>query len=267
MVRHLAAQVEDWPGLQRELRELRTRATELTEQLGATMAAYDALYAEQEQWAEQARSLEVSKVEVAHLRGRVAELEGSGPAPSGEESRRAAALEARNQQLDSEVAALRLKATELEELQQRAEGVVETLKAQALADVVARQQEDIARASAQAEEEVRWRKALRDAAREAVLRFVRSSRMGSWVGFYQKHARETSTLPADQVPLPPPYVCPEAGTFIDDGDNPLDAWEESIPGEIRLAEGFSLGDLPDPCRLESSRKRKRGNESSGGASR
>ena len=89
--------------------------------------------------------------------------------------------------------------------------------------------------------------------------------MGSWVGFYQKHARETSALPADQVPPLPPYVCPVAGTFVDDGDHPLDAWEESIPGEIRLAEGFSLGDLPDPFRLEPSRKRKRDDEPSGGA--
>ena len=64
----------------------------------------------------------------------------------------------------------------------------------------------------------------------------------------------------------PSYVCPGVGTFADDGDNPLDACEESIPGEIRLAEGFSLADLPDPCRLESSRKRKRGDEPSGGAS-
>ena len=56
---------------------------------------------------------------------------------------------------------------------------METLKAQALADAVTRQQEDIARASVQAEEELRWRKALRDAAREAVTRFIRSSRMGS----------------------------------------------------------------------------------------
>ena len=160
MVRHLAAQVEEWPGLQQELRELRSRATELTEQLGAAMAAYDALYAEREQWAEQARSLEASEAEVARLRGKVAELEGSGAALSGEELRRAAALEARNQQLDSEVAALRLKATELEELQQRSEGFVETLKAQVLADAVARQQEDIARASAQVEEELRSRKAL-----------------------------------------------------------------------------------------------------------
>ena len=43
--------------------------------------------------------------------------------------------------------------------------------------------------------------------------------MGSWVGYYQKHARETSALPADQVPPPPPYTCPEAGTFVDDGDH------------------------------------------------
>ena len=69
-------------------------------------------------------------------------------------------MEARNQQLDSEVAALMLKAMELEEAQQRSEGVVEPLKAQVLADAVARQQEDIARASVQAEEELRWRKAL-----------------------------------------------------------------------------------------------------------
>ena len=61
----MAAQVEDWPALQRELRELRARSTELTEQLEATMAAYDALYAEREQWAEQARSLEASEAEVA----------------------------------------------------------------------------------------------------------------------------------------------------------------------------------------------------------
>ena len=81
--------------------------------------------------------------------------------------------------------------------------------------------------------------------------------MGSWVGFYQKHARETSALPAEQVPPLPPYVWPVAGTFADDGDNPLDAWEESIPGDIRLAEGFSLADLSDLGRLESSRKRKR----------
>ena len=154
MVRHLTAQVEDWPTLQRELRELRARSTELTEQLEVTMAAYDALYAEREQWAEQARSLEASEAEVARLRVKVAELEGSGATPSGEESRRAAALEARNQQLDSEVAALRLKAKELEELQQRAEEVVTTFKAKALADALARQEEDLARTSAQAEEEV-----------------------------------------------------------------------------------------------------------------
>ena len=174
-------------------------------------------------------------------------------------------MEARNQQPDSEVAALRLKAKELEELQQRAEEVVASLKAKALADAVARQEEDIARAGAQAEEEVRWRKALRDAAQEAVTRFVKSSRMGSWVGFYRKHARETSALPADQALPLPSYVCPEVGTFADDGDNPLDAWEVSVPGEIRLAEGFSLENLPGPCRLESSRKRKRSDEPSSGA--
>ena len=129
MIWHLAVQVEAWPGLQRELRELRARSTLLSEQLGSTTAAYDALIAEREQWADQARSLEASEAEVARLRGKVAELEGSGAALSGEESRRAAALEARNQQLDSEVASLRLKAMELEEAQQRSEGVVETLKA------------------------------------------------------------------------------------------------------------------------------------------
>ena len=52
--------------------------------------------------------------EVSRLRDRVAELEGSGAAPSAEELRRAAALEARNRRLDSDVAALRLKAKESE---------------------------------------------------------------------------------------------------------------------------------------------------------
>ena len=52
MIRHLAVQVEDWPGLQRELRELRTRATALTEQLGSVTTAYDALIAERAQWAD-----------------------------------------------------------------------------------------------------------------------------------------------------------------------------------------------------------------------
>ena len=89
--------------------------------------------------------------------------------------------------------------------------------------------------------------------------------MGSWVDYYRKHARETLALPADQVSPPPPYVCPVIRTFADDGDNPLDAWEVSAPGEIRLAEGFSHEDLPDPGRLESSRKRKRSDEPSGGA--
>ena len=202
---------------------------------------------------------------MARLRVKVAELEGSGATPFGEESRRAAALEARNQRLDSEVAVLRLKAKELEESQRRAEELTESLKTKVLADAVARQEEDIARAGAQDEEEVRWKKALRDAAQEAVTGFARSSRMGSWVDYYRRHARETSALPSDQsLPLPP-YVCPEAGTFADDGDNPLDAWEVSVPGEIRLAEGFSREDLPDPCRLESSRKRKRSDEPSGGA--
>ena len=200
MVRHLAAQVEEWPGLQRELLELRARSTALEEQLGAATAAYDTLYAEREQWAEQARSLEASEAEVARLRGKVAELEGSGATPSGEESCRAAALEARNQRLDSEVAALRLKAKELEESQQWVEELAESLKDKALADSVARQEEDIAREGAQAEEEVRWRQALRDAPREAVTRFARSSRMGSWVEYYRRHARETSTLPVDHVP-------------------------------------------------------------------
>ena len=160
LIRHLAVQVEAWPDLQRELLELRARSTLLSEQLGSSTAAYDALIAEREQWAEQARLLEASEAEVARLRGKVAELEGSGAAPSGEESRRAAALEARNRLLDSEVAALRLKAEELEESQRRAEGVAETLKAQVLADAVARQQEEIARADAQAAEEARWRKVL-----------------------------------------------------------------------------------------------------------
>ena len=96
-------------------------------------------------------------------------------------------------------------------------------------------------------------KALQNAAQEAVTGFARRSHMGS------------SPFPADQAPPLPPYVCPEAGTFTDDGDNPLDAWEVSIPGEIRLAEGFSYEDLLDPCRLESSRKRKRSDEPSGGA--
>ena len=137
--RHLAVQVESWSDLQRELLELRAKSTLLSEQLGSTTTAYDALIAEREQWAEQARSLEASEAEVARLRGKVAELEGSGAALFGEESRRLAASEARNQQLDSEAAALRLKAMELEELQQRAEGVAETLKAQVLADAVARQ--------------------------------------------------------------------------------------------------------------------------------
>ena len=89
--------------------------------------------------------------------------------------------------------------------------------------------------------------------------------MGSWVEYYRRHALETSTLPADQVPPLPPYVFPEVGTFADDGDDPLDAWGVSVPGEIRLAEGFSLEDLPDPCRLESSRKRKQSDEPGGGA--
>ena len=89
--------------------------------------------------------------------------------------------------------------------------------------------------------------------------------MGSWVDYYRRHARGTSALPADQVPPLPPYVSPAVGTFADDGDNPLDAWEVSVPGEIRLVEGFSREDLPDPCRLESSRKRKRSDEPSGGA--
>ena len=155
MIRHLAVQVEDWPGLQQELRVLRMTATELQEQLGAATAAYDALYAEREQWAEQARSLEASEAEVARLRVKVAELEGSGATPSGEESRRTAALEAHNQQLDLEVAALRLKAKELEESHQRAEEVMENLKAKVLADAVARQEEDIARAGAQARSEER----------------------------------------------------------------------------------------------------------------
>ena len=70
-----------------------------------------------------------------------------------------------------------MKAKESEESQQRAEEVVESLKPKVLADAVARQEEDIARAGAQAEEEVRWRKALRDAAQEAVNGFARSSRM------------------------------------------------------------------------------------------
>ena len=115
LVRHLAAQVEEWPGLQHELLELRVKSAALEEQLGAATAAYDALCAEREQWAEQARSLEASEAEVARLRGKVAELEGSGASPFGEESCQAAALEARNQQLDSKVSALRLKAKELEE--------------------------------------------------------------------------------------------------------------------------------------------------------
>ena len=108
MIRHLAVQVETWPDLQRELLELRARSTLLAEQLGSATAAYEALVDERELWAEQARSLEASEAEVARLRS-------SGAAPSGEESRRAAALEARNRLLDSEVAALRLKAEELEE--------------------------------------------------------------------------------------------------------------------------------------------------------
>ena len=108
LIRHLAVQVETWPDLQRELLELRARSTLLAEQLGSTTAAYEVLVAEREQWAEQARSLEASEAEVARLRGKVVELEGSGAALAGEESRRLAAAEARNQQLDSEVAALRL---------------------------------------------------------------------------------------------------------------------------------------------------------------
>ena len=87
----------------------------------------------------------------------MAELESSGAAPSGEESRRAAALEARNQRLDSNMDALRLKAKESEEARQRAEDLVESLKTKAREDDVARKEEDIARAAAQAEEEVRWR--------------------------------------------------------------------------------------------------------------
>ena len=93
--------VESWPDLQRELQELRARFTVLSEQLRSTTAAYDDLVAERAQWADQARSLEASEADVARLRGKVAELEGSGAALSGEELRRAAALEARNQQLDS----------------------------------------------------------------------------------------------------------------------------------------------------------------------
>ena len=77
MVQNLAVQVEEWPGLQQELRELRARATELEGQLGSATATYDAICAEREQWAEQARSLEASEAEVARLRSKVAELEGS----------------------------------------------------------------------------------------------------------------------------------------------------------------------------------------------
>ena len=101
LIRHLAVQVEAWPDLQRELLELRARSALLAEQLGSTTAAYDTLIAEREQWAEQARSLEALEAEVARLRGKVAELEGSGAALAGEESRRLAVAEARNQQLDS----------------------------------------------------------------------------------------------------------------------------------------------------------------------
>ena len=86
MIRHLAVQVEAWPGLQRELQELRARSTLLSEQLGSTKAAYDALNAEREQWADQARSLEASEDEVARLRGKVAELEGSGAVLSDRKS-------------------------------------------------------------------------------------------------------------------------------------------------------------------------------------
>ena len=64
--------------------------------------------------------------------------------------------------------------------------------------------------------------------------------MGSWVDYYRRHAQETSALPADQALPLAPYVCPEARTFANDGDNPLDAWEVSVPGEIRLAEGVGL---------------------------
>ena len=70
--------------------------------------------------------------------------------------------------------------------------------------------------------------------------------MGSWVDFYRRYDRAIAGLRVGQTALPPPYICPPAGTFADDGEDPLDAWEVSEPGPVQLAEGFGLKDLPDP---------------------
>ena len=83
------------------------------------MEANDSLLAERERWAEQGRLYEQSVAELARLFDRFVELEGQAVAPSEDEVRRREMVEARNQRLNSEIAALKQKFKEAEEARKR----------------------------------------------------------------------------------------------------------------------------------------------------
>ena len=100
---------------------------------------------------------------------------------------------------------------------------------------------------------------LREAAQRAVTEYVRSSRMGARVEYYRRHARGRALLEADRVPEP--YAIPPVGTFADDRGDPLEAWDVTEPGLVSPAEGVAPGGVPSSSQLESSRKRKRADES------
>ena len=120
LVLHLAEKVEDLPSLERELRDLKVRAEMWEEQHQAAKEVNNSLLAECERWAEQSRLYEQSLTELARLSDRVVELEGQVATPSKDEVRRREVVEARNQRLNSEIAALKQKVMEVEEARKRA---------------------------------------------------------------------------------------------------------------------------------------------------
>ena len=89
--------------------------------------------------------------------------------------------------------------------------------------------------------------------------------MGGRVDYYRRHALEFATLETDMMLAAAQYVVPPVGTFADDGEDPLEAWDVTEPGLVQLAERVAPDSTSGPSRLESPRKRKRANESGGGA--
>ena len=164
-----------------------------------------------------------------------------------------------------EAATLRRRIQDAEGARERAKILVERLAANSCADTEGQWTLEAARAAVRLEEESRRAEELQEASRRAVTSYVRSSRMGARVDYYHRHALELATLETDRVPLPTPYVCPSVGTIAGDGGDHLEAWDVTEPGLVKLAEMVSPDVTPGPSRLESPRKRKRADESGGGA--